>query len=237
VDLPVRRTFESVPNINRAFNPQVTFDYSRGVIKHLTAGVGVECPDGGTYDAQLNTTAYDMDPVRVDKTGRFRIAGAVLDTYGTVNHFVLVGRIRGHRASGTMSSYRYTEMKGSLEKCARSTVWRSTTTQSTAANGPAAYFEVLPFRYGEAGAWSYYLIVKLTGCAHANRVRVSVAGGAVKTTGCHGQAKLGPLAPKRTYRVRVTALRTRGGRVVRREAAVPATVYLPGEDGDWIRLR
>jgi hypothetical protein len=40
----------------------------------------------------------------------------------------------------------------------------------------------------------------------------------------------------RRYRVRVTALKIRGGKVVRRAGALPTEVYLPGEDGDWIRI-
>lgn len=236
VDLPVTRTFTGADN-NRSFNPSVTFDYSRGVIRHLTAHVGVDCPSGADFAAEANTTAYRMDPVRVDKSGRFRVAGAVLDDYGVVNRFVLTGRIKGRVATGTVSAYRYWTLRSIPEKCTRDTVWRSVARGRLATNAPTAYYDVVPVRFGSPGAWSYYMAVKITGCARANRVRVSIARGPSRTTGCHGLVRLGPLRPMRTYRVRVTALKLRRGKVVRRAGAVPTSVYLPGEDGDWVRLR
>jgi hypothetical protein len=234
-ELPVRRTFTAADN-NRLSNPQVTFDYAHGVIRHLTTYTQVECPDQSAFDAEVNTTAYDIDPVRVDKAGRFRAAGAVLDGYGVVNHFVLSGRIKGQVATGTVTADRYDSLSNQDVKCTGDSVWRSTSTASTATHAPAAFFDVDPMRYGHPGVWSYYLVVKVTACARANRARVALAGGAAKTTSCHGKVRLGPLTPRRAYRIKVTALKTRHGRVLRRAAAVPAEVYLPGEDGDWIRL-
>jgi hypothetical protein len=234
-DLPVQRKFQPAAN-NRSFNPSVTFDYRHGVITHLTAGTEAQCAGGTVFDAQLNTTAYGLDPVRVDRAGRFRVATAVLDGYGVVQHIVLSGRVKGRTATGTVTAYRYSNLNGSALKCTQDSTWRSTTTAASVASGPAAYFDVEPLRYGRPGAWLYYLNVKLTGCAHANKARVAVAGGAAKTTGCRGHARLGPLTPKRTYRVSVTALKTRRGRVIRHAPAVAASVYLPGDDGDWIRV-
>ena len=51
------------------------------------------------------------------------------------------------------------------------------TISATLTGGPAAYFDLQPWRYGSPGAWTYYLVVKLTGCAHANQARVAVSGG------------------------------------------------------------
>jgi hypothetical protein len=236
VDLPVTRTFASVDN-NRTFNPGVAFSYRRGVITHLTALSSVECPGGSVIDADINTTAYDLDPIRVDKAGRFSITGAVIDGYGVVNHYVLHGRIKGHVATGTLSAFRYDQLSDSNTKCTRDVPWKSTTRSSTAIRGPSVYFDVDAYRYGAPGAWSYYLQVAVTGCLHANRARVAVAGGPSKTVGCHHSVRLGPLTPKRTYRVKVTALRTGRGRVVRHAPAVSVSVYLPGEDGIWVRQR
>jgi hypothetical protein len=42
--------------------------------------------------------------------------------------------------------------------------------------------------------------------------------------------------PKRTYKVLVTALKMRRGKVVKRGSNPPITVYLPGDDGDWVRV-
>src|SRR5258708_1502575 len=83
------------------------------------------------------------------------------------------------------------------------------------------------FRYGRPGAWDYYLIAKLSGCANGNGAPVRIVGGASKTVGCRGQAKLEPLTPKRTHRVVVSALLTRRRGPVKSGTAPRLTVHLP----------
>ena len=215
----------------------VSFNYKAGVITNLTAQVGTTCPGGSVLGARLLTSASGIDPIRVDKGGRFRVAGGVIDDYGVVTRYVLTGRVTGRRAVGTVESYRYSDTNGKIDKCTRNDLWRAAMETAPKVNrAPQAFYLVAPFRWGSPGAFSYYLIVKMSGCARANRVRVSIAGGPTSTTGCRGQVRLGPLTPKRRYRVRVTALKTRGARVLRRSPTVTSEVYLPGDDGNWIEI-
>ncbi len=217
----------------------VAFDYRRGVVTHLSARVGVECPGGSAFSAMLDSHAYGLDPIRVSKQGRFHLTAGVLDSYGVVNHYVITGRVKGDRASGHVSSWRLYD-QGNVDgvgvvKCHRAVTWHASLTPKAKAApavsaAPTAFYDVVPYRYGRTGAWTYYIIVKLSGCARASTVSVLVSGGPRQTTTCHGQAKLGPLTPKRTYRVVVS---TRAGK--KSTPSPPSDVYLPGDDGVWIR--
>lgn len=230
---PVRRTFAAVAG-RGGYDPGVSFDYRDGVITHLTAGVGVECADTSVYGANMDSGADGLDPIHVDRGGHFRVQGTVLDEYGAVNHYVIAGRIRGKQASGTVHATRDAP-NGGAGRCTRDVTWRASA-QRPPAPGPSAYFGVIPFRFGAPGAWSYYLVVKLNGCARAGKVQASVAGGPALTAGCHGQVRLGPLTPRRTYVTKVVPLALRGGRVTHRGRAVSTRVYLPGDDGNWIKI-
>jgi hypothetical protein len=167
------------------------------------------------FSADVDTAAYRQDPVPVTRIGNFHIQGAVLDAYGAVVHYVIGGTIRGNHATGSLRSYRF-DYAGNIGdsavvKCSNSKRWSSVRNSTASASGPLAFFDVVPFRFGHAGEWTYYLIVKVTACSHANRVRAGILGGPSLTIGCGGQAKLGPLTPKRTYSVVITALLTRRG--------------------------
>ena len=219
----------------------VAFDYRRGVVTHLSARIGVECPGGSSFGATVDSTAYRLDPIRVSKQGRFQLTGGVLDDYGVINHYVIEGRIKGNRASGHISSWRLFDPGNQdgvgVVKCHRAATWHANHLTAPSAPAvslaPTAFYDVVPYRYGRAGAWAYYIIVKLSGCAGASTVSVAVRGGPHQTASCHGQAKLGPLTPKRTYRVTVSTLaRTHGKRGT---PSPPSDVYLPGDDGVWIR--
>jgi hypothetical protein len=181
-----------------------------------------------------------MDPIPVRSNGGFRVQGAVVDESGVINHYVIVGRIHGNVASGTLDSYRYNSVgnigDSAVVKCARHLHWRSVRSSSSAGSGPVAFFDVLPFRFGRPGAWAYYLVTKVHACYGANFARVGIVGGPSQTIPCNGQVRLGPLTPQRTYAVVVTALLIRHGRTSHTASAPPLSVYLPGEDGNWILL-
>jgi hypothetical protein len=233
----------------------VTFDYAKGAISHLYARVGVVCPDSSVFPADLNSTAYGLDPIRVSKAGRFAVAGAMIDSYGVIDHYSITGRITGTTARGTLSSYRY-EDGPTLARCASSVSWKAQgptpvapvtkpaptstrpasgsgaapATSGPVASGPTAYFDVDGYRRGTAGAWSYYVIVKISGCTAATRARVAIVGGPTESSTCAGEVRLGPLTPKRTYQVSVTAIGSRA------QQQPLATIYLPGDDGNWVRI-
>src|SRR5204862_2138733 len=76
---PRNPTFTPAAPTRASYNPMVSFDYRDGAITHLSAGLEVVCSDTSVLGARLNTTAYQMDPVRTAKDGRFRIEGGVLD--------------------------------------------------------------------------------------------------------------------------------------------------------------
>lgn len=236
-------TFDAIippakPQVRRhhTFTGTFSFDLDHGSVTHLTANVGVTCPDTSVLGAMVDTAAYGQDPIRLSKSGGFKLSGAVLDDYGVINHFKLKGHVHGHKATMSYRSTRTSTTNGKTSTCSGHGTEEATSESPTLSAAPSAFFNILPYREGRPGAWTYYLIAKLTGCANAQQVEVKVAGGPTKKTTCKGQTRLGPLAPQHTYTVRVTALRVKHGRVVGRTAAVPATVYLPGEDGDWIRL-
>jgi hypothetical protein len=216
----------------------VSFDYRNGAVTHLTARVGVEC-NGSSLDANVDSTAYGLDPIRVTRQGRFHVSGGVLDGYGVVNHYVISGRISGGKASGRISSWRLWDAGGGIDDrdvvtCKRAATWHSSQATAPATlSGPTAYFDVLPWRVGRAGAWRYYLQVSVSGCLGAATVTVAVVGGPHLSASCHGSVKLGPLAPKRRYRVSVAANRATGAKHV--APSPPSTVYLPGDDGVWVR--
>jgi hypothetical protein len=73
-------------------------------------------------------------------------------------------------------------------------------------------------------------------CSEANYAHVGIAGGPSQTIGCGGQVKLGPLTPRRNYEVTATAMFIRHGTVIHRGTAPALSVYLPGDDGNWILL-
>jgi hypothetical protein len=233
--LPPSRTFMPGAPTSAGLAPEVTFDYARGAVTHLSANVGLICAGGSVFAASVDTTAYGLDPVRVRKDGRFSVEGAVIDDYGVINHFKLTGRISGRTASGTLTSSRQTDSgSAGIVNCHATRHWKASMAAAAApaasSTTPTAYFDVVPFRYGRAGAWTYYLVVKLQGCSHASGVSITVAGGPTVHAACNGQARLGPLTPQRTYQVDVTALgKTRVPQPV-------ASVYLPGDDGNWIKL-
>jgi hypothetical protein len=62
-------------------------------------------------------------------------------------------------------------------------------------------------------------------------VKFTIVGGTSKTVRCNTTERLGPLTPKRTYRVLATAIRSHGAPIPLAES----NVYLPGDDGRWVK--
>ena len=231
---PVRTKFVDATPPKAGTAPQVSFDFRKGVVTHLSANAGTMCGET-SMGARLYTTAYGLDPVQVNG-GRFRIEADVLDDYSVVTHVVVRGRIAGRIATGTIDSSRYWDVNGTLVHCTQHLRWtaRSQGAPPSVGNAGGAYYEVAPYRYGRPGAWSYYLAVKPFTCLNrVTAVRFHVVGGPTRTVRCNTARKLGPLRPKQRYHLTATALRTRSGHVVRRTQLGDSVVYLPGDDAAW----
>ena len=150
-----------------------------------------------------------------------------------VVHYVITGRVKKTRASGSIRAWRTFTGRDSdapVITCKNRThTWNTyyvkPPKRSTAP--PTAFFKIAPIRAFEAGQWNYYIGVAISGCTNATSVKVSAPGAQSDLAPCPGQATLGPLTPKRTYRVTV---KPNGKRA---KAAPPSDVYLPGEDGVW----
>ena len=76
-------------------------------------------------------------------------------------------------------------------------------------------------------------MVQPTSCAGGVvAVRFTIVGGACKTVPCGKKATLGPVSPKHTYRISAAAIRGHGGPL----PLAGSSTYVPGDDGNWIRV-
>jgi hypothetical protein len=211
--------------------PNVHFDYRHGVITHLSANAGTEC-NQSEFGATLYTPAYRLDPVQVNR-GRFKVVADVLDDYSVVTHVVVSGRIKGKVARGTISSSRYWDVNGTLEHCTRHLKWVARSSHAVPSQG-GAFYAVQPYRYGKPGAWHYYFAARPYNCVnHVTEVRFAIGGGPSRTVACNATRKIGPLTPQRDYKITVTAIRTRRGKVIGKARLGTSSLYLPGDDAAW----
>ena len=214
----------------------VSFDYRRGAITHLRAHIAVHCDEGLNVATDIDSAAYGVDPIHTSKQGRFSFSGGVLDEdTGIVVHYIFTGRVKGTKASGRIRTWRtYTgrEADAAVIKCTQSDTWHNRYVKppvvSTAP--PTAFYTVAPFRAFEAGRWNYYISVLTNGCTNASSVKATAPGGLNDLIPCNGEGTLGPLTPKRTYRVIVTPIGI-GGKPAK--PSPPSDVYVPGDDGVW----
>jgi hypothetical protein len=227
----------SRPRVNTTYKgPQVGFDYKRGVLSQLTAIASSTCPNGSMMGGKLHSTAYRIDPIQVNN-GRFHVEVDILDDYSVVMHVVVNGRIAGKSASGTVTSSRGWDLNGKVVRCTGRYAWKSSV---PAGPGPVvfpsgAFYDITPYRYGSPGAWTYYLMVRPNACTGGVTAVRFTGAGATRTVPCNASVKLGPLNPKRTYHVVVTAIRTRDGGALGTQLLAEANVYIPGDDGRWVR--
>jgi hypothetical protein len=225
------------PRVNTTYTgTQVNFDYKRGVVSTLTAFASTTCPGGGSMGAKLHSTAYRLDPIQVN-SGRFHVEADILDDYGVVTHVLVKGKISGKSASGTVTSSRGWDLNGKLLRCTGRYAWKASVPAgpAPAISSSGAFYDITPYRYGVPGAWTYYLMVRPNACTGGvTAVRFTVAG-AARTVPCNTSVRLGPLNPKRTYRVHVVAIRTRNGSTLGTQLLADANVYIPGDDGHWVR--
>ena len=232
---PLHTTFVDDSRPTRGTAPAVYFDFRKGVVRHLSANAGTSCPGGSELGARLYTTAYRLDPVQVND-GRFRIVVDVLNDYGVITHVVLVGRIKGRTATGTLDSSTGFDLNGTLLPCTRHLRWRARSSRpSGASRWGGAFYAISPYRICQAGACTYYFAVETWMCLQrVTAVRVWVVGGPARTVACNTERRLGPLKPKRMYHVHGIALHTRHGRVFRRTWLGTAFMYVPGDDAYWV---
>ncbi|MEA2494528.1 MAG: hypothetical protein QOJ29_2439 [Thermoleophilaceae bacterium] len=217
----------------------VSFRYSRGRITQLLATGYAFC--GNDQDNQVSLSWYSnanhADPISVDKRGRFQIDTMGVDIGSTkhVIHVVLAGQIKGDRATGTLTLTGRNGNHGKYADCRFQKHWSAVTTGPVAGpNEPLATFSTLPLRTGRAGSYQYWLQIRTQGCTNASRVQVKVAGRA-RFASCFDRIVIGPLAPKRIYAVSATAVQYKHGKIRRRGPANTRDVYLPGEDGYWVK--
>lgn len=211
----------------------VRFDYRRGIVSHMVVVAPMTCPSGTAFTANLDTVSYHLDPIQVNR-GHFRVIADVLDGYGVVTHISMTGTLYGRRAAGAISANRGFDINGRIENCAMHGSWSAEippTAPPPVVGSSGAFYNFAPYRYGRPGSWTYYIVVRPTGCAGGVvAVKFTIAGGASKTVACGQSAKLGPVSPKRTYRLTAVAIR-RGGATV---ALAESNVYVPGDDGNWV---
>jgi hypothetical protein len=211
--------------------PAVYFDYRHGVITHLSANAGTECSQS-EFPARLYTPAYRLDPIQVND-GRFKVVADVLDDYGVVTHVIVSGRIKGKVARGTISSSRYWDVNGTREHCTRHLNWVARSSHAVTATG-GAFYDVQPYRHLESGGWRYYFAVEPHNCINrVFAVRFTIVGGPSRTVACNSIRKVGPLRPKRNYRIIVTGLRVGRNKVISKVPLGTLSAYLPGDDADW----
>jgi hypothetical protein len=212
----------------------VRFDYRHGALTHLVIVAPMECPNGAAYTADFDSTSYRVDAIQVNR-GHFRLATDVLDAYGVVVHISLTGTINGRHAAGAISANRGQDINGKKQNCSGHGSWNSdmpSTAPAPDAASSGAFYGATPYRFGRAGAWTYYLLVQPKSCAGGvTAVRFTV-GGASTTVKCGARAKLGPLSSKRTYRITATAIRSHGSPIT----LADSSIYIPGDDGDWVRV-
>jgi hypothetical protein len=213
----------------------VRFDYRHGVITHLVVQATARCARSSTgFGATLDSVKYRLDPIQGNR-GRFKIAADVLDDYGVVQHISMTGTILGKKAAGAISASRGNDINGQVESCTMHGNWSSETVSSappTATSG--AFYDAFPYRYGRGGAWTYWIVARATSCAGGVKaVKFTIAGGASETVACGKYAKLGPLTPKRTYRIVAVAILATG----KTQPLAESNLYLPGDDGHWIPIK
>jgi hypothetical protein len=225
----------SMYSTQRQSAARVRFDYRRAVVTHLVVQAPVTCPNGTSFSADLDSVTYDLDPIQVNR-GRFRIAADVLDGYGVVMHISMTGTINGHHAAGAVSANRGQDINGHIQNCAMHGTWNSdmaATAPPPATASSGAFYNVTPYRYGKPGVWTYYLEVEVSSCGGGVvAVKFTIAGGASKTVACGKKALVGPVSPKRTYRMTAAAIRSGGASTPLAES----NTYVPGDDGNWIRV-
>ncbi len=231
---PQQTTFvDATPPSSGQIAPDVNFDFRHGVITHFSARASTMC-GRSEMDARLYSTAYHLDPIQVNG-GRFRIVADVLDEYSVVTHVVVAGRIIGKSATGTIDSSRSQDLNGTIVPCSQHYRWKAVASRPSAAGrAGGAFYDVLPYRYGRPGSYQYYFAPEPRACInHVSAVRFTVAG-VSRTIHCNTRRKLGPLQPKRSYRIRALALHTRRGKTVARSRLADSLTYLPGDDANWV---
>jgi hypothetical protein len=223
----------------RAPDGSVTFDLKRGVVRHLKASLVIRCPDGAMTGGGFYSTAYRLDPIPLS-AGRFRIEADALDDDGVVTHLLIRGRISGRSAAGTVDSSRFHYgARGTKDRCTQRAFWKARYPRAypPRVGRGGAYYAFDPERVGGPGAWKYYFSVYPYACSDGvNKVRFRIVRGPTATVGCNRSTRLGPLAPKRMYRVIATGLRTRQGRLIGARVISDFRTYLPGDDACWVPL-
>lgn len=218
----------------------VKFDYRHDVLTHLVVVAPVTCPDTSAFTAQLDSVSYGIDPIQVNR-GHFKVSTDVLDVYGVVMHVAMTGTVKGRIAAGSISASRGQDIRGTIQTCKMHGSWSSQEPPTAAppppqpaAGGSGAFYSVDPYRYGNAGAWTYFLIVEPTSCAGGVvAVKFTISHGASKTVPCGVKAKLGPVMPLQTYLVTAAAIRRSGSPLPLAES----NIYVPGDDGNWVPVK
>ena len=218
----------------------VSFDLKGGRITKLRAIPSVECASGAVISSDFSSNEYRYDPIHTDKKGKFSLTASALTSYDTVMEFSIDGRVSGDKARGRISATYVREINGEIEECHGSKPWTATASTPTSTDEPGAYYAITAYRFGSGGDYDYWFRVVLGGCANANRVSVQVLGqGKPETVSCSGHISTEPLTPQRTYKIRITAMKTEvvhGHRKVIDKSSVVESVYLPGPDGNWQQI-
>ena len=234
---PAHPTFDGNP---------VSFMLKGGRITKLEALANVECPSTTVFDAQFNSAEYRYDPIHTDKKGNFELTAAAFTGYGTIMDFTISGQISGEKAKGKITATYEHEINGEVEVCNGTTKWKASSAKPPSqSDEPSVFFDLYAIRFGQPGDYSYWFRVALGGCSNANRVSVQVLGhGKAETLSCNGGVNTEPLTPQRTYKIQISALKTkvirRNGKKIRKvvdKASVTESVYLPGPDGNWQQIR
>ena len=81
------------------------FDYASHRVTEFNAAVDVVCTNNTAYPFVLDSTARNRDPIPVSKSGSFGLSGlALLQGYGYITHYDLVGMITARSARGTLTA-------------------------------------------------------------------------------------------------------------------------------------
>jgi hypothetical protein len=242
VSLPAKTTFVRGKPTGST-DPSVRFDYTGGRVFHLSARADTKCPSGASLGTTFSTTAYGLDPIRVN--GRaFRTETDVLNEYDIITHVVLVGSINGRKASGRIESEADSKTFG---HCVGHFDWTAYRPVKSPYAGASAATWIDVFRVRQRGHWTYYLQLGVSHCVGGmTAVRFKVLHVESKRVACARRrifvrtARL-MVKPKRRYTVVETGLIARNGRVVATKSYGTRRIYVPvrgepcytiGDDGN-----
>lgn len=226
-----------------------------GKVTKLAFSATLRCPDGSGANKGYDYDAERGDPPVPIVDGAFELRWSRSD--GNGDAYVVKGSISDGTASGTVhvEAHEFSGVAPEGDICSADITWTAKrvsvepppSTSPRRSTRPFATWVLDGLRArttptaGYPYKHAYAIGLTPLSCFRANYVLVRVGRAKAKRVSCRPEGKISsptvinryPLRPRRHYQVRVTPVRIRRGRVIKRGRTMSQRFYLAGSDSLW----